>query len=118
MQTAADHRSTRFCLSIALSLLLHRLRVNVRVRTLPVVVRYNQNKVELNVDMLDPLTFRVVERLIRQALQGAAASSSAAASASSASSSSKSKSGGSSSSGGPKKRKNTDGETRPKKQRT
>lgn len=89
-------------------------------------------KVELNVDMLDPLTFRVVERLIRQALQGgssaaagsasgASAASTASAPATSSSSSSKSKSGGSGSGGGssgPKKRKNADGESRPKKQRS
>ncbi|CAM9239893.1 unnamed protein product [Pylaiella littoralis] len=90
-----------------------------------------EDEVELNVDMLDPLTFRVVERLIRQALQGgpssatastsgASAASTASASASSSSSaSSKSKtasSGGGSS--GSKKRKNTDGESRPKKQRS
>lgn len=77
-------------------------------------------KVELNVDMLDPLTFRFVERLVRQALQGAAASASAASSsaASASASSSKSKSGGSGGSSGPKKRKNSDGESRPKKQRT
>lgn len=79
------------------------------------------DKVELNVDMLDPLTFRVVERLIREALRGASAAASKAVAATSASthssstSSTKSKSGGN---GGPKKRKGADGESRPKKQRS
>lgn len=91
----------------------------------------NNVKVELNVDMLDPLTFRFVERLLRQSLQGNASATSnnsggttAASASSTSSSSSKSKSGGGGGGGGssggnsgPKKRKNSDGETRPKKQR-
>lgn len=78
---------------------------------------YSKHKVELNVDMLDPLTFRVVERLVREALQGVANASAAAkaASASSSSSGAKSKS---AASGGYKKRKGADGEARQKKQRT
>ncbi|CAN0012736.1 unnamed protein product [Ectocarpus sp. 6 AP-2014] len=89
------------------------------------------DEVELNVDMLDPLTFRFVERLLRQSLQGNAsaisnnsAGTTAASASSTSSSTSKSKSGGggggggsSGGSSGPKKRKNSDGETRPKKQR-
>eukprot|EP00904_Undaria_pinnatifida_P012343 jgi/Undpi1/8239/HiC_scaffold_25.g10709.m1 len=90
-----------------------------------------EDEVELNVDMLDPLTFRVIERLIREALLALAAANNntssasttatAAASSSSASASSsasKAKSGGGGGGGGPKKRKGADGESRPKKQRT
>lgn len=69
-------------------------------------------KVELNVDMLDPLTFRVVERLIREALKASAVSM-ATVSAMSSSSVAKSKP----SSGGHKKRRGSEGEPRLKKQR-
>ncbi|CAM9209877.1 unnamed protein product [Ascophyllum nodosum] len=74
-----------------------------------------EDEVELNVDMLDPLTFRVVERIVRDALPGGSASATAASvPAPSSSSVSKSKPLG----GGNKKRKSSDGEARPKKQRT
>lgn len=71
-------------------------------------------KVELNVDMLDPLTFRVVERLIKEALKASSAVNTVTVSATSSSSGAKAKP----SSGGHKKRRGSEGEARLKKQRT
>lgn len=68
-------------------------------------------------DMMDPITFRVVERLVNETINEVNRSRMPASGAGAGSTSSSSSRVKSSSGGSTKKRKGSDGESRPKKQR-